>query len=310
MTQMVRRESSPLASTAHCLFLDSVTASVVNAWRAHGIESILIKGPTVAEWLYRDDRVRGYGDSDLFVGPADIPAAFAVLRDLEFVRYEPPGAPPSKHTTNWRRNRDDAEVDLHHALFGAWVPPGRQWEVLRADYTEPMRVGGTTVCAPTAPARALLVALHAAQHREHGVEKPLEDLRRAIAIDDHEMWEQAAALADELDAVRHLADGLALDPDGKQLALTLRGPGAYLRAPAFARSGVVWIERVAGAESGRSRLRVVRDAIFPRPNTLRRWMPLARRGRRGLVAAYVVRNVGIVLNAVPVAISWYRARVR
>jgi len=310
MNQTVRQRPSPLAAAAFCLFLDGVTASVVNAWRAEGIESILIKGPTVAEWLYRDDRVRPYGDSDLLVRPTDNAAAQAVLGDLGFTRHEILGAEPSKHTTTWRRERDGAEVDLHHALFGSWVPPERQWELLRGGYTEPMQVGGTTVLAPTTPARALLVALHAAQHREHAVEKPVEDLRRAIAVGDREMWEQAASLADDLDAVRHFADGLALDPDGAELALTLHGAGAYLRAPAFARSGVVWLERIAGAGSGRTRARVLCDAVFPAPNALRRWMPLARRGRRGLAAAYVVRNVGIVLNAVPVAIAWLRARTR
>ncbi len=310
MSHMVQRRPSPLEAAARCLFIDGVTAGVVAAWRDRGVESILIKGPTVATWLYGDDRVRSYGDSDLFVRPGDNATAHAVLEELGFTRYLPTDGGLAKHTTNWRRDRDGAEVDLHHALFGSWVPPGRQWQLLRDGYAETMRVGNTTVLVPTLPARALLVAIHAAQHRGHVHEKPLEDLRRALSQTDRDVWLDAASLADHLDAIRDMADGLALDPAGKELALTLPGPGAYLRAPSYARSGVVWVERIATAASWSARLRVVADAFAPEPSTLRRWSPVARRGRGGLAAAYVARACWILLNAVPVTFSWIRARAR
>jgi hypothetical protein len=306
MSQMAQRRPSPLEAAARCLFIDGVTAGVVTAWRDRGIESILIKGPTVASWLYGDDLVRSYGDSDLFVRPGDNAGAHTVLQELGFTQYEAPND-PGKHTTNWRRD-DGAQVDLHHALFGSWVPAERQWQLLRDGYTETMRVGNADVDVPTIPARALLVAIHAAQHRDHAHEKPLEDLRRAVATADHDTWVRAASLADDLDAIREMADGLALDAAGVEVALSLQGPGAYLRAPSFARSGVVWVERIAAAPSGRARLRVFADAVFPEPATMRRWSPVARRGRGGLVAAYVGRVAWMLANAVPVTISWLRAR--
>ncbi len=304
--QMVQRRPSPLEAAARCLFIDGVTAAVVTAWRERGVEAILIKGPTVASWLYGDDRVRAYGDSDLFVRPGDNATAHAVLEELGFERYVAPND-PGKHTTNWQRE-DGAQVDLHHALFGSWVPAGRQWQFVRDGYSETMRVGGAEVLVPTIPARALFVAIHAAQHRDHHHEKPLEDLRRAIATADRATWLHAAELADDIDAVREMADGMALDPDGAAIAMTLSGPGAYLRAPSYARSGVVWVERVASAPSARARARVLADALFPEPATLRRWSPLARRGRGGLAAAYVGRAGWLLANAVPVTISWLRAR--
>jgi hypothetical protein len=65
-------ESRALRLTAHALARDVATAEVVEALRAAGVRSIVLKGPSIARWLYADGQPRPYGDTDLLVSPADL----------------------------------------------------------------------------------------------------------------------------------------------------------------------------------------------------------------------------------------------
>ena len=60
---------NPLQSLgmAHTLAVDVVTAEVVDAFRRAGVRAVVLKGPTLAGWLYGGEAVRTYGDSDLLV---------------------------------------------------------------------------------------------------------------------------------------------------------------------------------------------------------------------------------------------------
>src|SRR5438270_11602935 len=96
--------------------VDAVTAEVVSAFADDGVDSLLLKGPSVADWLYDDDS-RTYVDSDLLVAPDRVPAARARLGRLgfrqQFGSLPHPGreAPPS---APWQR--DAFQVDLHARL--------------------------------------------------------------------------------------------------------------------------------------------------------------------------------------------------
>ena len=57
------------------LSLDRATAEVVFAWRQAGVRSVMLKGPAVSRWLYREDEVRGYSDIDLLVPDPEVGAA-------------------------------------------------------------------------------------------------------------------------------------------------------------------------------------------------------------------------------------------
>jgi hypothetical protein len=206
------------------------------------------------------------------------------------------------------RPRDGAQVDLHHSLWGASAPPQRQWDVLRDGHTESMRVGGIAVTVPTATARALLVAAHAAQHARKAEEKPLEDLRRALVTAGEELWRDAALLADRLGAVGALATGLSQHPAGGELARRLPYTRSWLRGEGATRTVAVGFERVAAAQGVRGRLAMTVRTLFPPPDVLRWWSPLARRGWRGLAAAYAARLARLSLRAAPSLASWYRAR--
>src|SRR6266571_2714839 len=79
----------PLASPqvlaiARALLADATTCEVTTALRAARIRSILLKGPTIARWLYEQVSMRPYVDSDLMVADRDVCTAEEVLAGLGF----------------------------------------------------------------------------------------------------------------------------------------------------------------------------------------------------------------------------------
>ncbi|GIJ52286.1 hypothetical protein Val02_91720 [Virgisporangium aliadipatigenens] len=183
------------------LRVDLATAECVAALTAAGIAHLLLKGPTTARWLYRDGVPRGYSDSDILVPPWERARAIDVLAGLGFDDSQR-GRPA--HECGWvhatvlyRRGLDHADcVDLHHNLSHVPGDGTAVWHVLSRD-AEWTTVAGQPVRIPGEGARCLILALHAAQHGKHE-EKPLEDLRRGLAIARPEAWTEARRLAQEL----------------------------------------------------------------------------------------------------------------
>lgn len=300
-------------ATAQSLAVDRVTGEVVGALRATGIPTILLKGPTVASWLYDEGAVRYYMDSDLLVEPARHGEAEAVLRRLGFRPGTVTKAPPKgeiPHAHPWSRAADRAEVDLHRTLSGLGVSPEEAWNAL-SSLTEQMSVGGTTVDVLRLPGRALLVALHAAQHGPDKA-KPIDDLARALDRAPTSIWRDATTLAFRLDATPGFASGLRLMPEGAELAERLglvsnelvrsaTGPGATARV-------AIGIDRLAHAPSLSSRIKLLVREFFPPPSFLRWWSPLARRGRLGLLVAYLWRPLWLLRHAPASLRVWRRNR--
>src|SRR5437764_4658153 len=73
-----------LLGVGHSLLIDRVTAEVVDALRAEGVPCVVLKGATVARWLYSDATARPYSDADLLVPPAALSSAEEVLGNLGF----------------------------------------------------------------------------------------------------------------------------------------------------------------------------------------------------------------------------------
>jgi hypothetical protein len=196
---------------ARTLAADAAGAEVLRALDAAGVIAMLLKGPTVADWLYPAD-ARPYVDIDVLVAPTQAAAAADVLTRLGFAPY-PRFVSPHAHP--WQRAADQAEIDLHITVWGSHRTPEALWRELQGWLTT-ATVGGLEVRVPTLPARALLIVLHAAQHRDNLV-KPREDLRRALLAVPTEVWREAERLGDRLWALGEMADGLMLDPAGAAL---------------------------------------------------------------------------------------------
>ncbi len=293
--------------TAWALCVDRLTAEIGTAFAAHDVACILLKGPAIAQWLYDDGTVRSYSDCDLLVSQRQVAAAQAILRERGFEDSASPLAHPRLDSHEWQRA--DQHVDLHTTLIGIRASPHVVWDTLSTT-TESIKVGGVTVQVLGVPARALHVALHAAQHG--GDERqPLEDLRRAIEILPEPTWIEVAELAKCLQATEAFATGLRLLPYGEALASRL-GLASASSAEATLRLEPVPLalafEHLASTPGLRTRLRIVVRELFPTVAFMRWWSPMARRGSVGLVAAYCWRPLWLVAHVGPGLMAWRRAR--
>jgi len=282
------------------LRIDAATAEVVGVLRDAEVPSILLKGPSIARWIY-DGGSRPYGDCDLLVRRSDLDASERTLRTLGFERgglYSIPGDWP-RHAAVYRRG--DVMVDLHRTLFGVAADADRLWEVL-APHREQMRIAGANVDVLDPAGRAFVLALHSAKDGGRD-EKPLRDLERALEIVPLELWRAAAEIAAEVGAGEAFAAGLRRCPGGREVSAAL-GLSSHLsreialrqQDPAALSVGVDWLLRSKGS---RRKVALVARKVVPPPAFLREWSPLARRGRWGLALAYIWRPVWLVWRAPP-----------
>jgi Uncharacterised nucleotidyltransferase len=303
-----------LRAAARVAIVDAATVEVVKTLREAGVRSVVLKGPGLTAWLYGEVGLRPYGDTDLLVAPWDRERVEVLLARLGYVRTLGDGEVPQPnrelHAETWRRERSGSSIDLHRTLNGARAPAERAWEALSRS-TEPLRLGSTEVEIPSIPARALHVALHAAYHGALSG-KPVEDLRRALDRADEDTWRTAAALARELDALDSFVAGLGLIPQGRTLADWLgleatRSVEVELKAGADPPIALA-LEWLAQAPGARARAHLVRQLLLPSPAWVRLTFPFARRGRRALAAAYLVRLLRVPRYGVQAVVAWRRAR--
>jgi hypothetical protein len=294
------------------LAVDAVTANVVTALRRAGIASILLRGPAIARWLYGEGELRAYRDLDLLVEPGTRGEAEAVLAGLGLIHRQAGFAPGEsvQHASEWICRRPSVVVDLHHGIEGVRAPSAELWPALASD-CHTIEVAGVPADAPSAPALALIIALHAAHHGRGGG-KHLDELRRALDRADPEIWRATLQLAERLDAVPSLAAGLRLVPEGAELAESLGLSHGADRATALraagAHSTAIGFARLAATPGLRAKLAFVARKLAPTPAFMRHWSRLARRGRLGLVLAYAWRPVWLLLRLVPAGVAWLRVR--
>lgn len=302
-----------MRALARCLAIDLVTVEVVAAFEDAGVFPVVLKGPVLTRWLYRDGAARRYGDSDLLVSPGQSKRARSVLAALGFEKFVEPrdaytAAMAPQHAECWRR--DGQIVDLHGSVFGARAGRQRVWAALTREL-EPMELAGVEVAVPGAAANALMVALHAAANGRAGT-RSLADLDRALSIADLATWAAAAELGREIDAVEALAAGLRLSRRGGELAerLSLDPPGSVdvlLRARA-APDGSLFLDRLATTDGSRAKLELFARALVPGAEYMRELYPIARTGPGGLAAAYAVRASRRLATFAPALIAIGTAR--
>jgi hypothetical protein len=290
--------------------IEATAAEAVGALRSAGIRTILLKGPSLARWLYDSESTRIAVDVDLLVAVDDRPAAEAVLAKLGYSPFPSNVAGDEvKHAHHWDRDLNTISVDLHLTLPGVGVSNEDAWTVLSQD-TEQLVVGGIPVEVLAPAARAMHVALHAGQHGP-GFEGPLTDLTRALDQLAPEVWEEAASLALRLEAESMFAAGLGLLDHGRQILARLglsdrKTVEVALRAttpPDLA----LGFHQLASTPGLRPKLAFVARKIFPSAAWMRRCIPLARRGRLGLAAAYLLRPFWLLRRAGPGFRAWRKA---
>jgi hypothetical protein len=301
----------PLAAAAVGLAIDAATAEAVVALRAAGIRSILLKGPSFDALLYDEDEPRPYSDIDLLVRARDFPRAAEVLRGLGY--RERAGREPSgtiEHARVWVRASDRRYLDLHHTLGGIDSSGVDPWDLLARD-TDRMSILHAEVEILSEPARALHVALHAAV-AEPTTQKPTIDLSRALERLPIATWEEAASLAARLGADWAFEAGLRRLPAGAELATRLDlSPERSVEAALLADSAPysAWtVDRLSKAHGIRAKLRILLPRLFPKPEFMRVWYPIARRGPLGLALAYTRRFAWLFIAAPRALAAWLRAR--
>ena len=311
---MSSTEPSPEVLTiAQTLAVDHTAAEVISAFDRSGIRGILLKGASLAEWLYEEGPPRSYRDCDILVAPHDIARAEETLASLGFEHPPLDDLPFDKpwHAHAWVRS-GSASIDLHRTLIGVGVEPQTVWQILSAN-TSRMMVGGRDVEVLDRVARAVHVALHASHHGS-GIRHPIRDLELAARKLPRETWQEAAALAKRLNAVPAFSAGLRLDPEGEVIADALGLPREVsvelaLRSTTATPTavGLEWLMRTRGL---RAKLLIILHTLFPPPSFLRAWSPLARRGIAGLALAYVWRPLWLLVQLGPATRAWWRARRR
>jgi hypothetical protein len=283
-----------LALAAPSRAVDRVTVEVVQALRGAGVRALVLKGPVFGRWLYGDDEVRTYVDSDLLIDPENIGPTAEVMLGLGFRLPTASKYGTLPHSQSWARDRGREElVDLHTTIVGATARREVVWAALSRG-AEPFVLAGAEVEGTGSAASALTVALHAAAHGIHN-ERTRQDLQRALERADVDTWRATRDLATEVGAEESFAAGLRTLPAGAALAATLdltapTSVEVILRAQGFPR-GTAILARLRAA-GWRSRGRLVTQAIVPDPAYMREWS--AKRGRSGehLAVAYVRRIVG------------------
>jgi hypothetical protein len=317
VSDTTKREVRPdrrFLEVAMALYIDGVTAEVVTAMEAAGVPAIVLKGPSIAQWLYPTGG-RTYGDTDLLVPPVLFTDAASVLRSIGFKdrfdgfhsseRVDDPAETTFIRAGGPGTGRS-ATVDLHRNLPDVPATDQLVWDTLTA-CCETMHVGGIEVRVLNRPARALHVALHAVHHQF--LFHTDEDLRRAIDAVLLEDWRQAAALAARLGVDSLLGQGLRRHGNGEEIAdrLGLRpaapapAPAPHLESRSAIPRGAISLSRIWAAPTVRQKARKVRWSLVPSParaHELSR-SRLVPGESRSLIAAYAGHWQNVAKSLLP-----------
>ena len=307
----IEAPNASIVMVARSLLLDRAAAAAVEHLHQGGVPSILLKGAAIATWLYDNGEVRPYVDIDLLVSPAQFDTAKDLLSQLGY-RPRLIGADPSELGPKELDLLGPANVciDLHHGLLGASGPAQYCWEVLSDHTVELKLANGPEVRVLDLHARAMHLALHAAQNGPIDI-KAVADLERGLAKVSRTDWERAVVLAKQIGAAEAFAAGLRLVPAGQALAddlsLTRRLTVELALRTQSAPPEAMFFERLRESQGARRKAALLLRRLFPTPASLRDKSELARRGTVGMFVARVVHPLGVAVRFGPASIAWLRA---
>jgi hypothetical protein len=286
--------------------LDVKGAEIRHTLEVAGVRPVLLKGPVLGNLLYPDEpRSRLYSDVDLLIDPDAMPRAERLLVAAGFRRLDREsmargtdlalgravGAHGASHAATWLRDGDKLAIDLHDSLPQCGAPVRVVWQHITR-HLDVLTVGGVRTETLDRPASALLIALHAAHHGPKWG-RAVMDLERALTVFDDQCWEAARELAVALEAQAAMGVGLGTSAEGRARARRLSLVTEPTPAQRLLWDGAPWsatvLEALIAERGVRARLRMLARVLWPTPAALRRGSALARRGRRGLVAAYAFR---------------------
>lgn len=294
-------EPSMLAMAA--LAGDATTVAVTSAFASRGIRCLVLKGRSLADWLYDEDEVRASGDVDLLVAPRDLDAAERQLKTLGFVnKYDGPSPKfAEEHADNWTPAPGSLPVDLHRRLWGIEAPMRTTWARLWED-SETIVVASKEVQVLGLAGRTLLVALHAAHHGPDFI-RPMMDLDRAVERLEDAAWDAALELAHALGAAAGLSAGLGLTAGGRDIRDRLALPPADRYA--VLRTASLWSEPATAAgflqfleaSGANERIALLRRELFPSRAFMQSQQGDGALSGTLLARAYVTRWRTLVTNA-------------
>ncbi|MDQ1379207.1 MAG: hypothetical protein QOE15_3380 [Acidimicrobiaceae bacterium] len=296
---------------ARSLVMEMAAGEAFGCLIGAGVPAILLKGPAVASWLYRPEEVRQSVDIDLLVAPDRFGDAERALEDLGY-RHRLAGTAACEIATNAREllAASGVCIDLHRQLIG--VPsPEEAWPVLSGRTVALTLASGVEVAVLDLEARAMHLALHAAQDGPQD-RKASDDLARGLAQLPVDTWRAAADLAGRLGATAAFAAGLRLSRAGQALATELGLPDRVgvelsLRVQSAPHESL-FFEQLAAAPGMSAKAKLVGRKLWPTEAYLRAAVPNVRDRRWGLAVARLGRLESLARRAPPALRAWLRAR--
>ena len=196
------------------LWLELLHAEVCWTLGSQGIDALVIKGPSISQWLYPEGD-RESADVDLLLRPSHWDAAVSALEGLGFEATYSGFRETETALHSHDLQRTDEEhglhgIDLHHYFPGIEADPEDAFDVLWEQRAAAQQAG-VDVWFPSLEARALIIGLHVA--RQPDIEKSMEDLRRALEALTVSQLEAMASLALRLKAQPALRAGLETMPE-------------------------------------------------------------------------------------------------
>lgn len=290
--------NSRTASRLANIRIDVATAEAVQALERQGIAVVVLKGAALADWY--PEGQPPYADGDLWVAPDDLLAATRIFVELGFQSKSDEDGLPDwwlQHASEWRRERDASELDLHRYLQGVGVSPERAWEILSSD-RETFELAGKPALRLKPDGRGLYVALHAAHHGIQHV-NGLRHLTVALDTLDDDCWRSAAELAIALEATEQFVTGLRLVPVGRELTDRLQigqvQTARWRLKASSSPSAALTLDDLASA-SPRQRLSMFWFKLFPPAGFIRHWWAPANRGPLWLAIGYLYRPVWVLIQ--------------
>jgi hypothetical protein len=294
--------------------MDRHGAEVRIAFETAGIPCVLLKGRAFAELLYPGEP-RSYEDTDLLVPPGRRAEAESILRRLGFLtrtREIYDLRPKLPNAVQWHRPGDNAQIDLHWRLPSTRADAQTVWDVVWR-HTDVLTGAGPPARILDSAASAALCALHAAAHALRGT-KARQDLDRAIGLLPADTWIAAGTIAEQMDAKEAFAAGLLSTAPGRRLAATLGLPSVpvvwYLEREARSAraSRARTVARLLSHPTCSAKVKILAGVLFPPPDTMRSFHPLARRGPAGLAVSYIVRPARLLWLAPRTLMTFNAAR--